>query len=542
MSGKRRAETQLNSDNWDEEDEAEDVGEFKKASEETLKARVIKTAKRRITNVGSDKDDKSIFSGFTGFATNRESKSSFSFLSNDLKRTNSDTQNSTKSTFVFSAGSSFNTTKSGLETSNNINNFDSVSSASNVTQKSNSEANVISKEKSTSSFLNSDVAVTSSPFKLFGKSNTTVNDVDDTSNLTNKAKLNKLCSELEKTASEKHSEGMFDSKDDKSEKSPDDIFLQKLRSLNLLCAEWIIKHLNENLSYILTPIFDDYKKHLDQLREERRNATGIKKLKTNDADTKQNAEPVSMQFAFKAPDFKSSLNKLNFGSSLCNSNFNDKNEKSSNFKFPSFSSVKDTDYLKSSVSEKKEDDKKSTISEESKPDNCSFAKQIQFSGDNQESKSTFFSLNSNSSSLGNPFFSQIASTKPSETSSEDTEELPPKQQDVNITEDGAVYEKKCKVYFKKNGNFVDHGVGFLFVKLVGDEQKCQVIVRANNQLANVIVNTLLNSSIPVQKTGKNNVMIICCPTPESQPTSILLKVKTAEDAEELLNVLKKYMK
>lgn len=47
MAGKRRADNDLNHENWDRDDEPEDSGTFKRASTEALKNRVIKTAKRR---------------------------------------------------------------------------------------------------------------------------------------------------------------------------------------------------------------------------------------------------------------------------------------------------------------------------------------------------------------------------------------------------------------------------------------------------------------------------------------------------------------
>lgn len=44
---KRTASRDINHENWDQEDEPEEAGTFQKASEEELKTRVIKTAKRR---------------------------------------------------------------------------------------------------------------------------------------------------------------------------------------------------------------------------------------------------------------------------------------------------------------------------------------------------------------------------------------------------------------------------------------------------------------------------------------------------------------
>ncbi len=44
---KRGAATELNHDNWDNEEEPEEAGTFTQADNETLKGRVIKKAKRR---------------------------------------------------------------------------------------------------------------------------------------------------------------------------------------------------------------------------------------------------------------------------------------------------------------------------------------------------------------------------------------------------------------------------------------------------------------------------------------------------------------
>jgi nuclear pore complex protein Nup50 len=48
MSGKRTATSDLNHDNWDDDAEPEEAGTFSQASQDELKGRVIKKAKRRI--------------------------------------------------------------------------------------------------------------------------------------------------------------------------------------------------------------------------------------------------------------------------------------------------------------------------------------------------------------------------------------------------------------------------------------------------------------------------------------------------------------
>lgn len=44
---KRGATSDLNHDNWDREEEREEAGTFSRASEEQIKTRTIKTARRR---------------------------------------------------------------------------------------------------------------------------------------------------------------------------------------------------------------------------------------------------------------------------------------------------------------------------------------------------------------------------------------------------------------------------------------------------------------------------------------------------------------
>lgn len=74
--------------------------------------------------------------------------------------------------------------------------------------------------------------------------------------------------------------------------------------------------------------------------------------------------------------------------------------------------------------------------------------------------------------------------------------------------------------------------------------KTQLIVRADTSCANLLLNTILSEAIPTQRMGKNNVMMVLLPTPDSKPppTPILLRVKTSEDADTLLEVLNKHKK
>lgn len=66
MSKKRQATTELNHDNWDQEEEQEDPGQFTSASNDRLSGRKILAARRRKPGEPGEKPA-GIFSGFSGF-------------------------------------------------------------------------------------------------------------------------------------------------------------------------------------------------------------------------------------------------------------------------------------------------------------------------------------------------------------------------------------------------------------------------------------------------------------------------------------------
>jgi len=112
-----------------------------------------------------------------------------------------------------------------------------------------------------------------------------------------------------------------------------------------------------------------------------------------------------------------------------------------------------------------------------------------------------------------------------------------------VVEDDAVYSKRCKVFIKKDKDFGDRGVGTLYLKPVKDSEKTQLLVRADTNLGNILVNLILSEGIPCQRMGKNNVMMVCVPTPEdSKATSLLLRVKTGDEADDLLKKIKEHIK
>ncbi|XP_054856435.1 nuclear pore complex protein Nup50 isoform X2 [Eublepharis macularius] len=125
---------------------------------------------------------------------------------------------------------------------------------------------------------------------------------------------------------------------------------------------------------------------------------------------------------------------------------------------------------------------------------------------------------------------------------EEEEEEPPKVVVNEIKEDDAFYSKKCKVFYKKDNEFKEKGVGTLHLKPAGN-QKTQLLIRADTNLGNILLNILVPPKMPCSRTGKNNVLIVCIPNPPvdeknaAVPVPMLIRVKTSEDADELHKIL-----
>ncbi|XP_071453003.1 nuclear pore complex protein Nup50 [Hetaerina americana] len=102
---KRNATTDLNHDNWNEEEVPEEAGTFQKASTDELKKRVIKTAKRRAPGLGNG-STKSAFAGFGGFGstTSAPKTANFTFgLGNNSSSSSSNGMPAEASTSVTSS-------------------------------------------------------------------------------------------------------------------------------------------------------------------------------------------------------------------------------------------------------------------------------------------------------------------------------------------------------------------------------------------------------------------------------------------------------
>lgn len=263
-------------------------------------------------------------------------------------------------------------------------------------------------------------------------------------------------------------------------------YLSNLKALNNSVLEWITQHVRKNPYCILTPIFKDYEKHLSELER------GKEKSESNGSSS-QPTEPQQMETAKpKESELKPSPPKsgLTFG-------------------IGQLSATK-------------------TI------------------GGPSSTPFTGFGFNPTPVTVasGSGFSFAVGTSKPLATVSEgaagDEEEyIPPKPEVKEIEEEGSLYSRKCKLFYQKDGAWTERGVGHLHLKKV--DEKTQLLVRADTTLGNILLNIMLSASVPLQKQGKNNVSMVCVPNPPidpkadtQKPVPMLIRVKTSDDADELL--------
>ncbi|KAM9072342.1 nuclear pore complex protein Nup50 isoform 2-T2 [Megaptera novaeangliae] len=152
--------------------------------------------------------------------------------------------------------------------------------------------------------------------------------------------------------------------------------------------------------------------------------------------------------------------------------------------------------------------------------------------------------NGNSITSAPPFSSARTATETKATFGGDEEENdePPKVVVTEVKEEDAFYSKKCKLFYKKDNEFKEKGVGTLHLKPTAN-QKTQLLVRADTNLGNILLNVLIPPNMPCTRIGRNNVLIVCVPNPPTDeknattPVTMLIRVKTSEDADELHTIL-----
>lgn len=344
-------------------------------------------------------------------------------------------------------------------------------------------------------------------------------------------------------------------------------YYSKLKGLNESVSDWIKKHVEETPLCILTPIFRDYEKYLKEMQDEYQGSddndkTPVKGVNSSSNTSENKLNPGSdsgfkSTTPFGSNSFTASpFNKTDTSPSSKPTTFVSPNNGTSigdksKFSFGMKSTTSSTTTTTSSGFSFGVSTSQTTTTTTTSP----FAASPSLSSGTSAFSPTS-SLNSGtginangqapfSFGIGKPFsFNsniQKPSTEKTDNAKEDEDE-PPKVEFTPVVEENSIYDKKCKIFVKKDGNFVDKGVGTLYIKKVEDSGKHQLLVRANTNLGNVLVNLILASAIPTQRMGKNNVMMVCIPTPDAKPppTPILIRVKTSEEADELLETLNKY--
>lgn len=298
---------------------------------------------------------------------------------------------------------------------------------------------------------------------------------------------------------------------DKNFDNQDPQFYSNLKKLNESVLKWIEKHVAENPYCILSPIFIDYNNHLTTIQKNKLDSSNVETL-----DFNQHKNGSSTNSSTDSTSITSSINTQASASmtSTLATPFVSVSTTTTSSPWP-ISSISNSIFSSSTTTK------------------SSVFGSTGFSFQTSDTKSAF--------SFASDVAKIASSTKPAD---EEEEYEPPKPENKEIKEEGSVYTKRCKLFYEKEKNWIDKGVANLHVKPLKD--KAQLIVRADTNLGNILLNINLLPSMQLKRQGKNNVSLVCIPNPpvskdsENKLIPMLLRVKSAEEADELLDVLNKH--
>lgn len=461
---KRIADKELTDRNWDQEEEGEEAGTFSVASEDVLKNRAIKKAKRR--NIGGEAEGSGAFKGFKGFSLTSSAASG----------------TSTPAPFSgFGNGGGFKAF-GGLTNGNSI----------------------------TPSFggFSPPATSTATAGLTFNGPASTKPTADITTKQTNGS-----------TPSLTQSSGSCSSSSNKE-------YSRQLTALNCSVRDWITKHVNDNPLCDLNPIFRDYERHLASI--ERQYGAGA-----SDGGSEEKKLPTTAATPPPPPAASASSSTSSSSSTAALFSFGKDSEDLARNKSTTATVVPTG--VTFNFGQKVDSSALGSLGSKSA------ASSFSFSSSTSSSQSSLFGTPGSAPALS---FSgtKTEDTQPAEENGEEESEEPPKPEVKEVKEEDAFYSKKCKMFYKKDSEFKEKGVGTLHLKQAGDG-KTQMIIRADTNLGNILLNIMLQSSMPCSRVGKNNVMVVCVPNPPiddknpSSPIPLLIRVKTAEDADELLKTL-----
>ena len=101
---------------------------------------------------------------------------------------------------------------------------------------------------------------------------------------------------------------------------------------------------------------------------------------------------------------------------------------------------------------------------------------------------------------------------------------------------------------KKESSYIEKGIGTLYIKVTNDESGNQLLVRADNSLGTIMLNTRLKKSLPILTTKSGLLLTIPnipsspdkSKKPESETASYYIKVKNNEIRDELNAQIKSF--
>uniref|UniRef100_T1IXV9 RanBD1 domain-containing protein n=1 Tax=Strigamia maritima TaxID=126957 RepID=T1IXV9_STRMM len=300
-------------------------------------------------------------------------------------------------------------------------------------------------------------------------------------------------------------------------------FFRRLRVLNEAVVKWITMHVQQNPHCVLTPVFRDYEKYYLEMEQRFPNLISI--TQPTCTASLQDASPTSIVSA--------SPTKLQRGSPLPMDCIRPL-AKAADVLPGHFGGGRNT--LSGPPVSAME-----THGDEAVPVAIGIPSTISIM---QLKPPKMDVPNTNLTSSKFSFASVPAATPNVETNDSESEEDPEVvEPHIPLEEEGSFYTKKCKLFYKYEGSFIEKGLGLLHLKKL--DGKLQLVIRADTNLGTIMLNIIVIPSFPIERMGKNNVMICCIPnpiiTPKMEPKTaipLLIRVSSTEDADELFDKLK----
>lgn len=114
-------------------------------------------------------------------------------------------------------------------------------------------------------------------------------------------------------------------------------------------------------------------------------------------------------------------------------------------------------------------------------------------------------------------------------------------------DDGSLLSLRAKLFYKKQDEYTELGVGTLKVQSSNGQSVC-LLLRNDTSIGNILMNVRVTADVPMSLT-KNNMIVVCPANPplgkgagEEGVVTYLIRVKTAQLAEKLHSTIKENMK